>query len=140
MEPDMKQELGPKQKEWLAALRSGRYSQVTGSLHTVRGFCCLGVWCDLKSPSGWEKDGGETTFGLVASGEYCEDVLPDPYWRDLGLYNCVGRHRDADDNLQLTDSNRDLWNLAKRNDDGATFLDICSLVEVDPALWFREPR
>jgi hypothetical protein len=43
---------------WIAALRSGEYTQTTGKLkrtHTgYEGFCCLGVLCDLA-----RKDGGE---------------------------------------------------------------------------------
>lgn len=43
---------------WLAALRSGEYTQTVGKLrrtHTgYEGFCCLGVLCDLA-----RKDGGE---------------------------------------------------------------------------------
>ena len=32
---------------WVAALRSGAYTQTTGSLQNAYGFCCLGVLCDL---------------------------------------------------------------------------------------------
>ena len=32
---------------WVAALRSGTYTQTTGSLQNACGFCCLGVLCDL---------------------------------------------------------------------------------------------
>lgn len=35
-------------KRWLKALRSGEYSQTTGSLTDDEGaFCCLGVLCDI---------------------------------------------------------------------------------------------
>lgn len=37
-------------KEWLEALRSGKYQQGNQELRTVEGrFCCLGVLCDLYS-------------------------------------------------------------------------------------------
>lgn len=41
LRPDVK-------KQWLAALRGGKYKQGYGALHTSDGaFCCLGVLCDL---------------------------------------------------------------------------------------------
>ena len=48
---------------WLAALRSGEYTQTTGKLRRSppahEGFCCLGVLCDLARKDGgedWEED------------------------------------------------------------------------------------
>jgi hypothetical protein len=32
---------------WVSALRSGRYQQDYGFLKTDRGFCCLGVLCEV---------------------------------------------------------------------------------------------
>lgn len=40
-------------KEWIAALRSGTYSQTKDTLHDIDGFCCLGVAAevmDIASP------------------------------------------------------------------------------------------
>ncbi len=34
-------------KKWVEALRSGEYSQTRGILADDRGFCCLGVLCEL---------------------------------------------------------------------------------------------
>lgn len=47
--------------KWLAALRSGEYQQIDGSLHKdQQGFCCLGVLCDLyhkeTGRGAWETD------------------------------------------------------------------------------------
>lgn len=41
---------------WVAALRSGEYKQATGVLKSAegRGFCCIGVLCDVVAPEGWE--------------------------------------------------------------------------------------
>lgn len=36
-----------KATELVAALRSGNYSQTTKTLCDDRGFCCLGVACDI---------------------------------------------------------------------------------------------
>lgn len=43
--------LTPEQKalwvDWIAALRSGTYTQAERALHLNSGFCCLGVACEL---------------------------------------------------------------------------------------------
>lgn len=38
--------------DWLAALRSGEYSQTKGALKDGIGYCCLGVLCDLAEKAG----------------------------------------------------------------------------------------
>lgn len=40
-------------KDWLAALRSGNYKQITGFLHTEDGFCPFGVLCDVVDSEAW---------------------------------------------------------------------------------------
>ena len=45
--------------KWIAALRSGEYSQGRGKLKRNNtelqpSFCCLGVLCDIVKPDGWE--------------------------------------------------------------------------------------
>lgn len=37
-------------RNWLKALRSGQYSQVTMKLQNDQGYCCLGVACDVTTP------------------------------------------------------------------------------------------
>lgn len=41
--------------KWLAALRSGRYSQARGRLFNGAAFCCLGVLCDTIDHDGWSE-------------------------------------------------------------------------------------
>lgn len=44
-------------KEWLAALRSGEYTQGIGSLHWGDGrMCCLGVLIDATQDGEWRYD------------------------------------------------------------------------------------
>ncbi len=50
-------------KDWVAALRSGRYAQIQRKLHNEEGFCCLGVGCDLVNPNGWNEHPGMFHFG-----------------------------------------------------------------------------
>ena len=40
------------QREWVEALRSGKYKQETGALHIAGGYCCLGVLCEVLTEKG----------------------------------------------------------------------------------------
>ena len=42
-------------KIWIDALRSGKYKQTYGRLHDEKGFCCLGVACDLFIPRAYQQ-------------------------------------------------------------------------------------
>lgn len=42
-------------EKWVAALRSGNYKQAQYSLKDAKGFCCLGVLCDLYDNTKWEE-------------------------------------------------------------------------------------
>lgn len=44
--------------KWVAALRSGKYTQTKGTLRDDRGFCCLGVLLDVWGDcnGGWDGD------------------------------------------------------------------------------------
>lgn len=41
---------------WVAALRSGEYTQASGRLHDSRGYCCLGVACEVAVKNGLDLD------------------------------------------------------------------------------------
>jgi hypothetical protein len=54
-------------EKWLNALRSGDYSQTINKLKTNRGFCCLGVLCDLYSKEfdvPWENSGNNSYYAI----------------------------------------------------------------------------
>jgi hypothetical protein len=41
-------------KQWIKALRSGKYNQTKGRLSNGKGgFCCLGVLCDISKLGQW---------------------------------------------------------------------------------------
>lgn len=67
-------------KEWVAALRSGKYRQTRAYLRTNEGFCCLGVACDLMAPETWE-----TISGSVYSFRGNDANLPKEVARKLNL-------------------------------------------------------
>ena len=64
--------------KWIAALRSGKYSQTHGSLYMNSGYCCLGVLCELHS---------QATGGLWIGAAYLgqEDYPPNAVIRWAGL-------------------------------------------------------
>lgn len=52
-----------KTKKWTRALRSGRYLQGKNSLisqndEKVLTYCCLGVYCEITNPLGWQFENG----------------------------------------------------------------------------------
>jgi hypothetical protein len=112
----MNKELTEPQKKWVAALRSGEYSQVEGVLKTPNGHCCLGVACELAAQEGiilpsmaYKGEGGDDCL----SGELEEVRL----W--LGLNDALGRMNSP-------------WSLADLNDDGKTFAEIADIIESKP--------
>lgn len=68
-------------QKWVAALRSGNYTQGKSCLHDIEGnFCCLGVLCDLyikenpHSDANWVKSGN--TFTFMDDVSHADFVLP----------------------------------------------------------------
>ena len=96
-------------KKWVAALRSGEYSQTVGALRKDDGFCCLGVACDIYSREtgngswreDYDEDLDEELFGLHI-GERCHmRVLPAEVVEWLGMLTCNGRHPEYDPNGRM---------------------------------------
>ena len=74
------------QAQWVAALRSGVYNQTTGMLHNEKGYCCLGVLCDIhanETNTPWVPD----AFSFVYDGD--REVLPSIVRKWAGL-----KHKD----------------------------------------------
>jgi hypothetical protein len=112
----------------IAALRSGKYRQIDGSLRQETGFCCLGVACDLvvSDEANWEYGGkGGYVFRVGTAKEAA--ILPTPI---RALYNFDPAHGAGfrcqavvrDERLQSRD-------LASLNDDGVIFLEIADILE-----------
>ena len=90
---------------WVAALRSGAYTQTTGSLQNAYGFCCLGVLCDLyRQHVGGDWTPGEAeemVFFTDADGNANFETCPDGVvkWAELD-----------DDNPYVSNRNLSDWN------------------------------
>jgi hypothetical protein len=74
-------------KQWIEALKSGKYPQIRHALHTIQGYCCLGVACELFSKElGIHREfhGGSESFDKKYS------ALPESLVELLGLKNSEG--------------------------------------------------
>lgn len=96
-------------KEWIPALRSGKYKQGRGNLHkSDETYCCLGVACDLL------KDKLNLTIELTEDYRYfydeCFAMLPPKVQRYLDLGQLHGT-------------------LANLNDRGMSFIEIADYLE-----------
>jgi hypothetical protein len=68
--------------KWVKALRSGKYKQSRYGLKVGRGFCCLGVLCDLHAKE--TKGEWETRYGTPIYLEH-EGSLPPAVQRWAGF-------------------------------------------------------
>lgn len=112
-----KEEILEHRKEWIGALRSGKYPQTKLHLQNKNGYCCLGVACEL---AGVPKTCDDT--GWVAYDGY-SSTLPPSAREWLGV---------TDQSPLLTPGVGDGAygpSLASLNDDGKTFKEIADLVE-----------
>ena len=100
---------------WVEALRSGKYQQGRAALRSLEErFCCLGVLCDLYSPSEWTTN-GTTTNGTTR------------YFHRGSLSAFIG----ADFRAQMGLSDAEAWTLARMNDDGKSFSNIADYIEAN---------
>lgn len=107
--------------QWLTALRSGEYAQGSQRLRRADDtYCCLGVLCDLAvkanvipAPEA-SYNGGSYEYGANLNSAF----LP----REVSQWADVDRFGQQHDNGTSHD-------LAKMNDDGATFETIADVIE-----------
>lgn len=75
-------------KLWIKALRSGEYKQTRCTLKDNKGFCCLGVLCDLAAKDGgeqWEQEGERFIYGD------CSEIPP----RDILTYLNLSEDKES---------------------------------------------
>lgn len=123
-------ELGPNQRRWLEALRSGQYVQGREMLHSAdEKYCCLGVACELFIPETGRYGGYAQTFALPHPTEcysYGEEhetgAAPKELYEHLGFRCGIADRTDA---------------LTSMNDAGVTFEEIAGMIEEDPGKYFE---
>ena len=115
-------------EKWVAALRSGNYLQTKGKLRGKRGFCCLGVACDVYSKETGEGEWSmgahtRTSYSFGVDGIYIKDHLPQEVVEWFGLSTKDGGWRHS--------------SLSMRNDTGSSFNKIADIIESEPNGLFR---
>ena len=105
-------------RKWVDALRSGEYEQTTNLLRDDKGFCCLGVLCDISGLGEWKRDeNGNYTFHVPGSVEY---TFP-PYAVDDAL-GVIARYIGLNSDINAL-------MLSSLNDTGKTFPEIADEIE-----------
>ena len=95
-----------KRREWIEALRSGKYEQTQNYLRSGNSFCCLGVLCDISGIDKWD----ESFINHIPYGK-----------------NTVMPTSDVTKLVNLSDRRARLLTLA--NDSGKTFNEIADIIE-----------
>ena len=119
----MKKEIADK---WVAALRSGKYSQGRHLLKQVAeegtiSYCCLGVLCELAIEDGL--DVSQQFFNGDYSFESNSAMLSQKVmlWADMktmsGMYSAFE-----------SDGNRRMYDLSGDNDEGMSFAEIADII------------
>lgn len=74
-------------RQWVEALRSGRYKQGRKALRNIDdSYCCLGVLCDISKEElgiDWKPEEETDDFEIYVMGKN-GGVLPDKVWEYLG--------------------------------------------------------
>jgi hypothetical protein len=117
-------------EKWIAALRSGEYSQGDGKLRSDKGFCCLGVLCDLYAQEPF-------TQGWKFNGEYEESPLPMDYWYFDGeseflpesVMKWAGLEANCPEVAVDTDEDVVYDLIANLNDTGYSFSTLADIIE-----------
>ncbi len=102
--------------KWVAALRSGNYEQASGVLYDGKGYCCLGVLCDVMGLKPEQHDtnfSSEYTFGDESG------VLPPAVMEKAGIRFANGGYAYARKAL------------SHDNDRGKSFNEIADIIEAN---------
>lgn len=118
---------------WIAALESGEYDQARGTLQQIeesrtgdeiypKGFCCLGVLCEVAIKNGLNVEKVEKPWLSKVAYDNYTDFLPSTVQSWAGMKTSTGEF-DVYDNLE-----RDTEELTDLNDTGKTFKEIAQII------------
>jgi hypothetical protein len=120
-------------KKWVAALRSGTYTQGAGYLTSrvddEELNCCLGVACKLYQEEHNDLEVKQNNATVFYDGKYAG--LPKKVQEWLGLTDSAGKY------AQYT-CPRGNYSLANDNDSGKNFAQIADIIESKPEGLFSE--
>lgn len=130
-ETAVKQELGPNQRKWVDALRSGEYEQGRRYLRLGNKCCCLGVGCEV--------------FGLERyTCENLGDAENKYYYKgysDVAPSELVSLLALRDRNAKVSGEQvAGFSTLTSANDSGNSFVTIANFIESHPEAVFTEAR
>jgi len=118
---------------WIETLESGKYSQSRGGLRDKRGFCCLGVLCDLNGVE-WHPSKEEIDFFYVDPMAEVPELyaMPGPKilaWLGLEDVPCIDQEHLSDTEITraMTESSP---SVASLNDNEFTFAEIAALLRL----------
>ena len=115
-------------EKWVAALRSGKYTQAQEVLKCDTGFCCLGVLLDTYDPEGWEQS-PEDSFLRHKGNKYGER---DDYEEGDEFFDEVSEDAElTKESLEIFGlTNGQQFDLIGMNDSrGSTFEEIADWIE-----------
>lgn len=92
-------------KTWIEALRSGHYKQTKGKLQNAKGYCCLGVACEVLIPE--PKKAVKYLKGIHPkhqpnAPEWLKDISANFVWDTIGTTNECITLIDLNDKLGYT--------------------------------------
>ena len=99
------------------ALESGKYKQTTGSLADDKGYCCLGVACEVYQ----EHVGNLLIVNYSYNNEYM--VLPKKVRKWYGFTTRLGTYATSKSGDNA---------LSRDNDDGKSFTEIAAIIKSKP--------
>ena len=122
MKPELK-------KQWVEALRSGKYEQGEKTLKTPDDkFCCLGVLCDISGLGKWVAVDGVLTY--VSGRAKAAGYLGTRFAEIFGLPTTTGFYPRLPDGFREKHRLESFdYNLAGLNDAGVPFNVIADLIE-----------
>lgn len=118
-------EFGPIQTKWLEALESGNYKQSEGFLKSPKGYCCLGVLCEVMRLTSRTHAEGYEEF--IAGDSVNDAYVPRSALDDTGLYAPAGDFR-----VTARLSGAVYTSLTGMNDCGVSFAKIAAYIRHDP--------
>jgi len=105
---------------WVDALKSGKFKQVKGALKLKRGYCCLGVACEVYQ----KVTGHKIRKGVLYYGHNA--LLPRVVQKWLGLTSDSGSFAGGE--------------LTELNDEEVTFLGIAQIIGMKPEGLFKKGK
>ena len=99
-------------KTWIAALRSGAYTQVKNALRTPFGFCVLGVACQISGVGKWDNG-----FYITESFDEKPWIVPEEVLHAFAL------------DINNVDDTQFLAAITRANDAGVRFVELADEIE-----------